>query len=47
MKGVLGMARSTKKEETRIITLQTYTKLHDTIPIALFHLFIGNKGVGM
>ena len=26
------MAWSTKKEETRIITQQTYTKLHDAIP---------------
>ena len=44
------MVRSTKKEETRVITQQRYTKLHHTVPISLFHLFIGNvsdKDIGM
>ena len=41
------MTWSTKKEETRVITQQTYTKLHDTIPMFLFIGKVSGEDVGM
>ena len=40
----MGMTWSTKKEET---TQQTYTKLHDTIPMFLFIGKVSGEDVGM